>query len=87
MEKENSYVVGLGEVLFDVFPTGSKLGGAPANFAYHAGQHGLQSVAVRVGATLVPLFMPLSHHRYDFPASRLRLVPRTTRYLRAGVSV
>lgn len=25
---------------------GKKLGGAPANFAYHAGQHGLQSVAV-----------------------------------------
>ena len=46
MEKENSYVVGLGEVLFHVFPTRSKLGGAPANFAYHAGQHGLQSVAV-----------------------------------------
>ncbi|MDD6126031.1 MAG: carbohydrate kinase, partial [Paraprevotella sp.] len=43
MEKEKTYVVGLGEVLFDVFPTGSKLGGAPANFAYHAGQHGLQS--------------------------------------------
>lgn len=43
---ENGYVVGLGEILFDVFPTGSKLGGAPANFAYHAGQHGLKSVAV-----------------------------------------
>ena len=40
------YCVGLGEVLFDVLPTGSQLGGAPANFAYHAGQHGLQSVAV-----------------------------------------
>ena len=40
------YCVGLGEILFDVFPTGSKLGGAPANFAYHAGQHGLHSVAV-----------------------------------------
>ena len=26
------YCVGLGEILFDVFPTGSKLGGAPANF-------------------------------------------------------
>ncbi len=25
---------------------GSQLGGAPANFAYHAGQHGLHSVAV-----------------------------------------
>ena len=46
MEKENSYVVGLGEVLFDVFPTGSKLGGAPANFAYHASQFGYTSYAV-----------------------------------------
>ena len=40
------YCVGLGELLFDVLPTGSQLGGAPANFAYHAGQHGLRSVAV-----------------------------------------
>ena len=40
------YCVGLGEILFDVLPTGSQLGGAPANFAYHAGQHGLHSVAV-----------------------------------------
>ena len=43
---DKKYVVGLGEILFDVFPTGSKLGGAPANFAYHVGQHGLNSVAV-----------------------------------------
>ena len=40
------YCVGLGEILFDVLPSGSQLGGAPANFAYHAGQHGLHSVAV-----------------------------------------
>ena len=32
------YVVGLGEVLWDVLPEGKKLGGAPANFAYNAGQ-------------------------------------------------
>ena len=32
------YVVGLGEVLWDVLPEGKKLGGAPANFAYHVGQ-------------------------------------------------
>lgn len=32
------YVVGLGEILWDVLPEGKKLGGAPANFAYHAGQ-------------------------------------------------
>ena len=28
----------MGEVLWDVLPEGKKLGGAPANFAYHAGQ-------------------------------------------------
>ena len=43
---DKKYCVGLGEILFDVLPTGSQLGGAPANFAYHAGQHGLHSVAV-----------------------------------------
>ena len=32
------YIVGLGEVLWDMLPEGKKLGGAPANFAYHAGQ-------------------------------------------------
>ena len=35
---EKRYVVGLGEVLWDVLPESKKLGGAPANFAYHAGQ-------------------------------------------------
>lgn len=40
------YIVGLGETLWDVLPDGKQLGGAPANFAYHAGQHGLPSVAV-----------------------------------------
>ena len=43
---DKKYCVGLGEILFDVLPAGSQLGGAPANFAYHAGQHGLHSVAV-----------------------------------------
>lgn len=40
------YVVGLGETLWDVLPEGKKLGGAPANFAYHVGQFGLDSLAV-----------------------------------------
>ena len=34
---EKRYVVGLGEALWDVLPEGKKLGGAPANFAYHVG--------------------------------------------------
>ena len=40
------YVVGLGEALWDVLPEGKKLGGAPANFAYHAGQFGLDTLAI-----------------------------------------
>lgn len=40
------YIVGLGEALWDVLPEGKKLGGAPANFAYHAGQYGLESIAI-----------------------------------------
>ena len=40
------YIVGLGEALWDVLPEGKKLGGAPANFAYHAGQFGLDTIAI-----------------------------------------
>lgn len=40
------YIVGLGEILFDCLPEGKKLGGAPANFAYHARQCGLNGIAV-----------------------------------------
>ncbi|MEM8943631.1 MAG: carbohydrate kinase [Planctomycetota bacterium] len=34
------FVVGLGEVLWDLLPSGPQLGGAPANFACHASQLG-----------------------------------------------
>ena len=40
------YIVGLGEALWDVLPEGKKLGGAPANFAYHAGLFGLDTIAI-----------------------------------------
>lgn len=39
-------IVGFGEALWDVFPEGRKIGGAPANFAYHVAQWGLDSCAV-----------------------------------------
>ncbi|MCR5085307.1 MAG: hypothetical protein K6A65_07405 [Succinivibrionaceae bacterium] len=38
--------VGLGEVLFDVFGEEAKLGGAPANFAFHLGQMGIAGTVV-----------------------------------------
>lgn len=46
MRTRRNYVVGIGEALWDILPEGKKLGGAPANFAYHVSQFGLQSRVV-----------------------------------------
>lgn len=42
----NKTVVGIGEILWDLLPTGKALGGAPANFAYHTSQLGCDGWAV-----------------------------------------
>jgi len=43
-------IVGLGEILWDLLPAGKQLGGAPANFAYHATALGARGAVVsRVG--------------------------------------
>ena len=39
-------IVGLGEILWDMLPAGKQLGGAPANFAYHAQALGAEGVVV-----------------------------------------
>ncbi|MDR0972755.1 MAG: carbohydrate kinase [Prevotellaceae bacterium] len=39
-------IVGMGEALWDVLPEGKKIGGAPANFAYHVSQFGFDSCVV-----------------------------------------
>ncbi len=39
-------VIGMGEALWDVFPEGKKIGGAPANFAYHVSQFGIESCVI-----------------------------------------
>jgi fructokinase len=47
----NVKVVGIGEVLWDLLPGGRQLGGAPANFAYHARALGAEERLVsRVGS-------------------------------------
>ena len=43
---DNRIIVGLGEALWDCLPEGKKIGGAPANFAYHASQFGYDAYAV-----------------------------------------
>ncbi|MEI9962626.1 MAG: PfkB family carbohydrate kinase [Limisphaerales bacterium] len=47
-------VVGLGEVLWDLLPGGKQLGGASANFAYHAQMLGAEAWLIsRVGNDLM----------------------------------
>ena len=43
-------VVGIGELLWDLLPSGAQIGGAPANFSYHAGALGAETRTIsRVG--------------------------------------
>lgn len=46
MEKNKPVVVGIGELLWDVLPTGKRAGGAPVNFVYHATQMGAEGYAL-----------------------------------------
>lgn len=43
---KNSIVIGIGEILWDIFPKGKKLGGAPVNFAFHCSQFGATGIPV-----------------------------------------
>ena len=43
---ENKTIIGIGEALWDMLPAGRRLGGAPANFAYHMSQFGYDATAV-----------------------------------------
>ena len=77
------YVIGIGEALWDVLPEGKKLGGAPANFAYHARQFGLEGIAVsaighdKLGEEIVEDFeahqLPYNLSRVDFPTGTVQV--------------
>src|SRR5215211_7817388 len=49
-QTQSPIVVGLGELIWDVFPEGRRMGGAPSNFAYISHLLGAEAaVASRVG--------------------------------------
>ena len=82
MEK-NGVIIGIGEVLFDLLPEGKQLGGAPANFAYHATCLGCNGVVVSavgrdsLGDEIVELLTTngVNHHiaRVDAPTGTVRV--------------
>lgn len=43
---QKSLVIGIGELLWDVFPDHKQMGGAPCNFAYHVSRLGIDSLAI-----------------------------------------
>ncbi len=43
---EKPVIAGIGELLWDMLPSGKQLGGAPCNFAYHARQAGCESFVI-----------------------------------------
>ena len=48
--KNKPIVIGIGELLWDIFPDGKQIGGAPANFTYHCQFLGADSYLIsRVG--------------------------------------
>lgn len=40
------FIAGIGDILWDCFPEGRKIGGAPANFAYYMNQFGFESLMI-----------------------------------------
>lgn len=48
---KNFTVSGIGELLWDVFPDGKRLGGAPMNFCYHCRQFGAEGFPVSAVGT------------------------------------
>src|SRR6478752_293754 len=69
-------IVGVGELLWDLFPEGKQLGGAPANFAYMTsllGDEGL--VASRVGNDALGRSAARRLQRIGLKSSYLQLDP------------
>jgi fructokinase len=44
--RKKPVIIGVGELLWDLLPTGKKVGGAPANFVYHASRLGAESYVI-----------------------------------------
>lgn len=79
----NNIVVGIGEALWDCLPEGRKIGGAPANFAYHVSQFGHKGYAIsaigkdELGSEIVDVLNTkgVSHHLdvVDYPTGTVQV--------------
>lgn len=80
---KNGHIIGLGELLWDMLPEGRKVGGAPANFAWHMAQFGYDArVVSAVGRDadgealchdLAQRNLPAELAQVDFPTGRVEV--------------
>ncbi|HEX3717983.1 MAG TPA: carbohydrate kinase [Verrucomicrobiae bacterium] len=69
-------VIGIGEVLWDILPSGKQLGGAPANFAFHARSLGGRSrVISRVGQDSLGAEILQRLQTLGLPTSEIQIDP------------
>jgi fructokinase len=74
MADKNYLTIGLGELLWDMFPEGKQLGGAPANFAYMTSLLGDEGIVVsRVGSDALGRAAGRRLERLGVRASHLQL--------------
>ena len=76
-------IVGIGEILWDMLPSGKALGGAPANFAYHAKRLGMEGLAVsaigrdalgeEIVETLEAHALPYHLDRVEYPTGTVQV--------------
>ena len=76
-------IVGIGEILWDMLPSGKALGGAPANFAYHVKRLGMEGLAVsaighdvlgeEIVDTLEAHALPYHLDRVDYPTGTVQV--------------
>ncbi len=76
-------VIGIGEILWDLLPQGKVIGGAPANFAYHASELGARGYAVsavgndplgdEIINTLSSYSIDLRLQRTDYPTGTVKV--------------
>lgn len=81
--KNKPIIIGIGELLWDMLPSGKKAGGAPINFVFHASDAGVESYAISaVGKDPLGDEMMVEiekagicHHiaRVDYPTSRVEV--------------
>jgi len=70
-------MIGLGEILWDLLPDGKVLGGAPANFAYHAAALGNLGIPVsRVGQDDLGLEILQALQARAIPSEFIQIDPR-----------